>query len=626
MARCGCSGTCSCVIQGSSPISVTGNGSVQAPFVVSLSAGGQTGCAAIVACLAGNLGPGLIYNEGTGDLQVRLSDQAGNAAAFNTDGLYVPSGGTPPTPATCLQTIADLPAAPNTVGAAYLAQLRGAYSSPHQVDWCLATGCDIIQFRCATSSDDVGVISDLSTHDLTDTRTSIYISQDIRQLSAAQAKAVLNYAGDENDPQGFNIASGGDRTDRRGGWYGWLQPTYYTQLLTDFLTRIDGKSVALIECIPASTSPYPESTAIVGAIRAVLQYCAQAWAFIGVRTVANATTVNNAGITPIMIPATPTTYNTTALPYTTAELTAAGITWILLDTKYADSVFTTYKNAGFQVLMYTTSRHVERTRVITLGIRGAMADDPVYYRGATGASGWAYGYRTETDPWEHRMIGTGQLSFRTDQHSVASNGGFVRGRTEAAEQGLILPASFGDNLGRPSVLLGWLCPIFGLANPPNWTLDWDMKWNTLATVSATRAKMGLLFGATSDRDTYDWPQADAVQNPSAYPEGQKTLYRVFQRQNGEIGIAKWASQASAISYLAVASTPAVAADVWNSYRLTVSPTQITFRRTTSGGTQYTVTTADTQYRGGWVWLEKEEGSNGDTVNPFEGKFRNFALS
>lgn len=622
MARCGCAGSCSCVIQGSSPIVVTGNGSVQQPFVVSLSVDGKTGCAGIVACLAGNLGPGLIYNEGTGDLQIRLSEQAGNAAALQTDGLYVPSGGTPPTPATCLQTIADLPAAPNTVGAWTLAQLRGPYSSPFQVDYCLSTGMDIIHFRAATSSDDVGVVSDFNTHRIDETRTNIYISQEIRQMSAAACAQMYNYAGDEDDPVAFGPTARLSKTARQGGWYGYLVPRYHQPLVTDFLAKINGKSVALMDCTTSSGNPYPESTAITGPIRAIQQYCAQAWAMIGVNTVANATTVQNAGITACMLPGAPATWGSTALPYTTAELTAAGVQWIVLSDKYADSVFTAYKNAGLQVLMYSNSRHVQRTRVSTLAIRGALADDPVYYRGANTAA-WPYGYRTETDPWEHRKMGTGGLTFRTDNKAVSSGSGQVRGRPDQAEQGLFLPPSFGNTLGRPSVLVGWLCP---LTNLTSYTITWEMKWVSLATVSSTRAKMGLLVGAATDRDTYDWPQNDAVQNPDAFPEGQKTLYRVYQRQNGEIGIAKWASQTSAISYLATATSPALAAGVWNTYRLVVTPTQLTFTRTVTNGTQYTVTAADSQYRGGYFWVEKEEGANGDTDNPFEGAFRSIALS
>lgn len=618
MARCGCTGSCSCVIHGAAPITVTGNGSVQQPYIITLALNGQTGCAAITACIAENLGPGLTYDSSTGNILLDLSNDAGNTLSFGTDGGLKNLDGIAPTPAICTQTIADLPAAPDTVGAYSLAQLRGPYSSPYQVDYCLATGCDIIHFRVATSADDVGVVTDLDVQTLDDTRTNIYITQDIRQQSAAQCAQTYNYAGDENDPVAYAFPSGGDRTDRRGGWYGWLAQRYYTQLLSDVLAKINGKSVALIDVVPGSTAAYPESTALIGAVRGVLQYCAQQWAMIGVSTIANATTVINAGITPMMSPGVPALWNTTTLPYAVADLNTAGIHWLCLDRRYADSVFTTYKNAGFEVLMITNSRHVERARVATLAIRGALAADPVYYRGPTVGT-WAYGYRTETDPWEHRKIATGQLTFRTDSHAVTSGGGFVRGKPEATEQGLVLPAAWGANLGRPTVLCGWECP---LTDGSNYTISWEMKWNTLATVSTVRAKMGLMFGAATDRDTYDWPQSDAVQNPANLPEGQKTLYRVFQRQNGEIGIAKWATQTSAITYLATASTPAIAADVWNTYLLTVTPTQITFRRTTSGGTNYTVTAADSQYRGGYFWIEKEEGANGDTANPFEGKFRN----
>jgi hypothetical protein len=602
---------------------VSGNGSVQQPYVVSLEVDGKTGCAGIVACLAGNLGPGLVYNEASGDLQVRLSSQAQNAASFGPDGgLFVPSGGTPPTPATCLQTIADLPAAPDTVGAWTLAQLRGPYSSPYQLDYCLATGNDIIHFRCATSSDDVGVVPDLNNHRMEETRSSIYTSQEIRQLSAETCAQTMNYAGDEDDPVAFGPPDRLPKDERKGGWYGFLAQRYYQPLLTDFLAKISGKAVALIDCTVAATVPYPESTAIIGAMRGVLQYCAQAWAMIGVSMISNAVTVKNAGITPLMIPETPATWGTAALPYAVADLQAAGITWIVLSDKYADSVFTTYKNAGLQVLMYTNSRHSQRTRVAALAIRGAFADDPVYYRGPV-TSVWPYGYRAETDPWTHRKVGTGQLTYRTDNKAVASGSGAVRGRTDQAEPGLFLPASFGATLGRPSVLVGWLCP---LASPTNYTITWDMKWTSLAAVSTSRAKMGLLFGAATDREPYEWPQGDAVQNPNAFPEGQKTLYRVFQRQNGEIGIAKWASQASAITYLATTATPAMTVNAWNSYSLTVTPTQITFRRTAPNGTVYTVTAADSQYRGGYFWVEKEEGVNGDTDNPFSGAFRSIIVS
>ncbi|MFF9265806.1 hypothetical protein [Streptomyces longwoodensis] len=565
--------------------------------------------------MADNLGSGLVYNDGTSTLQVRLSSQAGNALSFTAEGgLYAPTGGTPPTPATCLRTIASLPAAPNTVGAYTNAMLRGPYSSPYQLKWCLRAGADIVHFRCATSSDGVGVVPDYDNHRMEIGRSNIYVSRDIRELNSSTIAGTYNYAGDENDPMAYAPVTP-VRTDRKGGWYGYLAQRYYQPLVADMLTTINGTAVALLDCVPADTATYPESVAIIGGIRAIQQYCAQAWAMIGVSTLANATTVKNAGITPCMLVSWPSPYNLATLPYPVADLQAAGVTWMVLPSKYADSVFTTYKNAGIQVLMWSNSRHTERARAATLGVRGALCGDPVYYRGPN-TSAWPYDYRTEVDPWAERKVATGQLTYRTDNQAVSSGAGNVRGRPDQDEPGLFIPASFGSTLGRPTVLCGWLCP---LVNPSNYTLTWDMKWTSLATISTTRAKLGLLFGAATDRDTLEWPQGNATLNPEGWPDGNKAMYRVYQRQNGEIGIAKWSG--STFSYLATLASPAIANDVWNSYTLRVTPTQITFTRRVSNGTAYTVTAADSQYRGGYVWVEKEEGVAGDTANPFAGAFR-----
>ena len=623
MARCGCQGSCSCVVQGASPITVTGNGSVQQPYIISLSLDGQTGCAAITACIASNLGPGLVYDQGTGDIMLRLSTDDGNTLTFGTDEGLKNLDGVAPAPVICVTGIDAIPAAPDAVMAQDLEGLHGAYSSPASLERSIAHGNDMHLFHVGTSSDDVGVVTDYWDHKVTTGRTNIYISQDVRQLNTSTVKSLYNYAGDVDDPVSYNQGDGTvDRTDRRGGWYGWLEPRYYQPLVTDFLDRIHGHGVAVLDITEDPVNGvYGEGAGLIGAVRAVLEYCAQDWAMIACSQIATATTVLNNGITPALLPQPrPATWGTTTLPYVVADVTAAGIQWIFLSDRYADSVFAAYRDAGLQVMMLGNSRHNQRARVEALNIRGAAAYDPVYYRGPL-VGDWPYGYRTETDAWEHRRMATGQLTFSTDQQAVLSSGGYVRGRTLASEQGLELPAGFGNGLGRPGVLLGWLSP---LTAPTDFQLEWDMKFTTLAATSATRAKMGLLFGAATDRDVYDWPVGDAAQNPVGYPEGQKTLYRVYQRQNGELGIAKWASQASDITYLATTASPAVAADVWNHYTLRVTPTQITFTRTVTNGTNYTVTAADSQYRGGYLWAEKEETFNGSSANPFVGMFRSFA--
>ena len=609
MARCGCGGTCSCVLEVEEPLTKRGNGTVSSPWRLGVSLGGLLEDAA---------GQGLKWDAGAEKLNVCLSRDSGNSLRFGADGCLYAPGGDSPMPEVCARPIESLPEAPGVVGAEALAGLHGPYSSPHSLEYCLGHGFDLIGFKVATSSDDVGVVADYWDHRITTGRTSLYVTQDIRQMNASTIKSVHNYAGDPDNPVSYNQGDGSvDRSDRRGGWWGWLAPQYQQPLATEFLTRIDGKAVALMDCSPdPDGAEYPEATAITGAIRAVLQHCAQPWAMIGVRELANAETVAASGITPVMMPLKPTAWGETELPYPVEDLTGAGVEWITLSFYFADEVFSAYKDAGLQVLMWGDSRHSTRDRITALGVRGGYMLDPLYYRGGI-PGGSRYGYRTEYDPWEHRRPATGQLTHRTDQGSVISATGYVRGLPEAAEQGLILPAGFGEDLGRAAVLCGWECP---LTNPAEYKITWDMKWNSLAS-SPTRAKMGLLFGAETDANPYAWPD-DAELNPVGFPEGQQTLYRAFQRQNGEIGIAKWPAQGAPIEYLATKSTPAVAEGVYNTYELEVSADRITFTRVMDDGTRHTVTTADDQYRGGYFWIEKEETFYGSAANRFAGKFRN----
>lgn len=612
-APCGCGGS-SVVVEGIPPIYVNRTGVRPVTYQVGIGEPGTDPCDYINTCVADHLGPGLGYDEATGQFHVRLSRDAGNTLNFGTDtGLKDLNGGGP-NPGLCGQTIDDLPPGPDVVGARSLAALLHPYSSPYGVDYCLAHQLDIIHFQVATSADDVGVVADYWVNTLSDAHTSIYIGQDIRQLDAATITSALNYAGDVDDPVTHNPS---DRTDRRGGWWGWLAPRYQQPLASDFLRRINGHSIALMHCAISPEAYGTEATHIRGAIRAALENCAQQWTMIGVAELANAETVIANGLTPIMCPdgmARPDTWGSTILPIPPDDLIAAGIEWILLSNHHADSVFAAYRDAGIQALMYTNSRHSDRQRVTDLGIRGGLAADPVYYKGFQDG----YGYRSTSDGWEHRRPTPGQLTHATDQQFVVSSAGLVRGFPEAAEQGLILPPGFGENQGRPTVGF-WENP---LTNPTTYTLTWDMKWMSLAQTSATVAKCGVLFGTANDSSPYDWPQSDSEINPYGYPEGQKTLYRAFQRQNGEIGLAKWSTQESPIEYLALLDSPEMAVGEWNTYTLEVTPTQITFTRTTPGGQDYSVTTGDTQYRGPYVFFEKEETFYPNPSNEFRAKFRN----
>ena len=132
MARCGCGGTCSCVVEGEAPIQVSGNGSPQNPYVVSFGEPGE-GCSAVAECVGQAAGPGLVYDEGSGLLQVKISGDDGNATRFGSDGgIYTP-GEDAPVPTACYRSVDGLPAAPSVVGADALAGLHNPYNSPYEI-------------------------------------------------------------------------------------------------------------------------------------------------------------------------------------------------------------------------------------------------------------------------------------------------------------------------------------------------------------------------------------------------------------------------------------------------------------------------------------------------------------
>ncbi|WP_062214614.1 hypothetical protein [Streptomyces sp. NBRC 109706] len=612
---CGCGGG-QVTVSGIAPIYVNRSGVRPVDYQVGIGPPGADPCQAITDCV--HLGPGLVRDEGTGAIQAFLSRDAGNTLHFGTDGGLKNLEGGEPSPDECRVTVDSLPEA-DLIGAKALAGLHNPYSSPYGLEYCLANRIDLIHYIVGTTADGVGVVSDYWAMEMVTRRSSIYVDTPIALLNSATVKTAYNYAGNVDDPVSHTPTS---RSDRGGGWYGWLAQRYHQPLAEDFLRTINGRAIAVMACVPSGATVGSEAHHVQGAIRAAMQTCTQDSVMIAVAEIPNATTVLNAGITPIMMPDgqnPPATWGVDTLPYPPADLTAAGIGWIILSDHYTDAVISAYVDAGLSVILMGNSRHEQRPREQALGVRGVMGLDPVYYRAGRGAPS----YVGEYDPIGLRRPGVGQLTHRTDQHGVIDNAGLVRGRPKAEGQGLILPPGFGGGLGRPSVLCGWESD--GTPAPASYRITYDCRWNTLAPDSAGRAKMSLLFGALTDESTLAYPQDNPDLNPAGYPDGQVTMYRAFQRQSGEIGIAKWGAPGETITYLATLDTPPIAAGFWSTYTIEVSGDQIVFSRELTDGTTYSVTAADDQYRGPYMYIEKEEtfvGASGDEPNEFEGEFRN----
>lgn len=615
MARCGCATACGCRVEGSGPIVVSGNGSPLNPYVVGIQHGGEEGCDAITACVADNLGPGLGYDAGTGRIQARL--EPGGGMTFGPSGGLATTGGGGGGGDSCNRSIGQLPPAPDVVGADRLAGLVHPFNSPYGIDYCIGQQVDIIGALLCVTGDHTAWVADSETGRVSDERSSMYVSQHATGLESDVIRSARSYAGDEDDPY---PAEGMSRGDRRGGWYGWLAPNYQHMMVTDLLERVRGRAVVMLHCHATTDALDPVATAtatVQAAIRAVLQHCAQDWAIIATRRVADVSTIQNSGLVAALASPQPTRWAETTLPWPVADVTAAGVQWMLLDRYYADEVFTAYRDAGVQVLMWGATRHHDRQRVADLGIRGGYGGDPVYYRGPA-----VHEYRDVWDPWTHRRMGVGQLTHATDRRLVT--GPQVRGYAQGVPattpqpenvQGLVLPPDFGRQYGSPAVLAGWYCPI---RNSQNYSIQVESKFMTVNRVR--RNKLSILFGALTDEDPFQWPADDATVNPEGFPAPALNCYRAWQRATGDIGIGIWVD--GEFSTLAEIATPEPAVNAWSSYELVVTPTSISWTRTASSGQSYTVTAGDATHRGPYFWVEKEESLPGSAAVPFRGKFRN----
>ncbi|MEV6400572.1 hypothetical protein AB0M39_38325 [Streptomyces sp. NPDC051907] len=618
MARCGCAAGCSCLVVGSSPVFVSGNGSPGSPFTVGVSYEGKTGCAGIAACVAANLGPGLTYDEATGTIQAFVSRDADNALGFGGDnGLFATAGEGGGGGTTCGLKISNLPPAPEVTGAWAMAGLLNPFNSPYGLEYCIANKIDITHMMCAATGDGAMWVAEYNTGLMSVNRSKIYESKHAKYLDSATVKAMINNPSDVNNP--FPAVAASPSRVWQSGWYGWLAPEYQQMLVTDALRIADGKTVCLLDCSDAGEVHNTESVNVQAALRAVRQYCAEDWAFIGVNDLANATTVLNGNVEPMLMINHQGTWNDADLPFTTLQLTAAGVSWVALSHYYADSVFNAYKNAGIHVLMWGASRHVHRTRMETLGIRGFLGHDPVYTRGPSAE----FDYRTLDDPWSRRRMGVGQLTHSTDQGNVTGNlpRGFCNvsptSGAPVAPDGLYIPSRWGEGGGAPSILCGWHCP---LKQPNTYTVQLEMLFDQLP-VGAT-GKIGLLFGMPDDRTTFAWNGSDG--NPAGMATPQRQGYRVWQRNTGAIGIGVW-DATGAFTQLTEVTTPAIAADVWNTYLLTVTPTTITWRRTLGSGTNYTATVTNSLWRGPYFAIEKEELHPENTQYGFYAGYRNLVV-
>lgn len=606
---CGCTGACSCVLEVEGPLSQIGSGSAGDSWLIGIEHDGHTGCAGVAACVGEHLGAGMAYDPAGPEISTRL-EPGGGLTYGPGGGLMVTDPG--PDPGDGGASIEGLPPGPLVAGADRLAGYHNAGNSPYGIEYCAANQVDLTGMCLAATSDGVAAVADGPSGLIRASRTSIYADTPIAAMGSADVEATYNYAGNVDDPY---PRTSGTRANRGGGWYGWLAPRYHHMLLPEALRRLARRSVALLDCRLAPGAPGNEAATVRAAVRGVLGSQANDWAIIGTSVPANVPAITNPGLVAALVSPEPATWGTTELPWPVADVTASGATWMVLDMYYADTVFTAYRDAGVQVLMRGATRHVHRARVADLGIRGGYGMDPVYYRGPD-----THDYRQTTDPTTWRRMWPGMLTHQTDVRGVL--GPNVRGWTQGTpdtpplhtgERGLTLPAGWGNGQGRPAVL-GRDGPI---ETPNGYRIRLGMTFDQ--TGGPTRNKLGLLFGCETDADPYHWPEGDATLNPAGMPVAPANCYRVWQRATGQIGIGVFVD--GEFTTLNQIVSPEPAAQFWNTYELTVTPSTITWTRTLIDGTEFTVSVDDAQHRGPYWHLEKEESFVGNDEAPFQGSFR-----
>jgi hypothetical protein len=655
MPKCGCATSRTVLVQGEDAdgiVRVEGEGTTTSPYRVFLEYKGQRGCAAIQLCISEHLGPNLQYVDGK--IHVKISADPDNAGLeFGTDrGLYVE--GDPPGPADCPgRTVTDICQAGGqlSVGAARMGFLANPGNSPLGLEACISNNIDIIHVIVAASQDGIACLPETVEGILMPARVSIGDAALLRNTNANDFMHLRNNAGHVTDPEmrwphGNTPPTG---SDIKGGWWGWRTHNFQSWTLDELVERADGRVVIIADCSNPNDSAY-ESATVDAITEVITRRCAQSWVMVGVAAVANATKAIQAGATPIMMQNDDLVRKDTAAPtrWTIPALTAANIKWVALDKQYADIVFADHSNAGISILGWRVDRHHERTRMENLkkGAQGGVAPvprlcgylshDPVYTRGPEPRD-----YRMTADPFRDKTIAPGVLSFSTsmgtfdDMTSTAARGWCYR-----ADPGLFLLPGWGslqtgpnnpfwpqEGRGRPSVLMGWACP---LRSPTAYTINYELKFSNLTGFASNKA--GLLFAQDDDHDPYSWPSW------MPHREQLPVAYRCYMRTNGAMGLAMFDSRGQ-FAYLRDSykggdparteiATGTLQANTWYRFRVQVTPTLITFTGRIGTPQQKSVSTPNTELRGPYFFVEKEELSSrfDDQLDViFQAGFRNIEV-
>lgn len=568
--RCGCSGTCGCVVAGGAGITVTGNGSIANPIVVSFTGGAGAACEAVMDCVGANIGNGMVYDPVNHRLSVLVSGDAGNTTVIGSDGGIYSSGSGGGSSGGV--TVAQL-AASNLIGGQqgmaflYPENGVGGFEMARNLNIPL-TSVDVRVLRDGTLV--ASAPTDIST--LTD-GTGLVSTQWAARWERLRYDA-------------YN-------------WFGWNQDDFDkdTQAVirddiepvkmpfVEDIFRAVGGDTVLVCNIQTWTAPFDPGARLLTAIsRHGLQLSTIVTSTV--RTELAPFTAANIATGMVLRNTGDVTANTPA------QIVSAGIGWVFAARTLSDAQISSYVAVGLSVMVTSVERQRDRTRAVTtLAARGILSRDPIY------ASADTSKYRLTANIWETGTgnmpvaVYYGHLTAGTDSGLLAPAN---RADANSDEDSIIYPASFNG-----LILQGWACP---LANPTAYTLKNWIQFQSIPG-GGQLGNVALSFGYPTDPA----PSAADITNTALdlgyklefYSDGGWKLWRADGTSGdtvlGSAGAGTWNGGLGIVGS-------------WFETQLQVTATQIILKVLLSGVLTTIFTINSSTYRGGYWYLGKNNRS------------------
>lgn len=572
-----------------------------------------TTCAAIVECVAANLGRGLQFTGG--EFSVRLSTDPDNITTIGTDdGLFTPATGIGPGEQTWLKTVATLPA--QCISANSGGNLVGPATQPQLIEYAIANGIDMYVVPVVAAAD--GAAVELLTTNM-DQSVTVY-SDNPGPLTwkdtSSLTMSAMNYdAGTRDNPAGANSDAPAAQLTPYGGWGGFYFNQYPARTVAEMLRQIRGRMVVCLNIPRQNMTEDQIEQSVRAAVQAVVDAGAQDWCIIEISGYLDDDSrapldewiplITAAGIT-----AGANYAQTVALtdPWTGAETVATGATWVTIirddgrTGNTSDARVTEMVTAGLNVIALTTGRQYWTTHNFGLGARCVRSPDGVYARGGRGEPG-DLDYRLTYIPGlETRTAITGAFTTVTDATTAVWDGGFAR----LDLPGRWFPPRYGwvDGVTRfgQAQTLGTISPIPDTAN---FELRMRVRRHSGTLLSSARFA-GFFWGAVDDRDISHVANP-GVQNPL------RDGYGCVVREPTSTGVRQGVYRYDNGVETALSTTtggPGWLADQWVTLIVTVTGSSINFQAV-GPSSSAVLSTSSATYRGPYVfyfWNDAGTGS------------------